>query len=912
MVMSMLMKWFRGDKPAPDDASAEAPAESPAEGSAEASAKSTEAAGPTEKVAGPSEKDAGKASEKTNGTVPGKVAQEAPAKAPPAIPPAVPVLKFVSDAIGAPRALSAEALRRTVDPATLGFKTTSEIEPATGLVGQDRALDAIAFGTGMRALDFNVFVLGPPAAGKSTAVRTYLAAPAASRPRPSDWVYVHNFETPAAPNAIPLPAGRARPFAKAMAAALEELAATVPAVFEGEDYQGRRRAVDEEFRAAQEDAFTELTHRAEAQNVTILRTPGGFVMAPMHEGEVVKPEMFAALPQEYREDIARRIEELQKELAAIIEAAPRSEKERRKRLAALNAEVSKRVVDAALAPVRAAFGELPEVAQYLASVGTGLIGDIAVFLSSPRDDQVVPEALDTARDPRLRRFLVNVVVGHDGEEAGAPIHEELNPTYSNLVGRIEHKAQMGALVTDFLLVSPGALHRANGGYLLLDARKLILSAFSWEALKRALKSGEIRIEQPSEFASVLSTETLQPEPIPLDVKVILFGDREIYTLLAAADPEFSRLFKVQADFDDAIERSATNDRAIGGLVASIVQRHALKPVTAAGVARVIEQAARLANDRDKVSIEIGRIADLVREADYWAAQADRDVVDASDVVKAVDSARQRADRIRERSQETISRGIVLIDTDGGKVGQVNGLSVIQLGDLAFGRPVRISARVRFGSGRVTDIEREAKLGGPLHTKGVMLLWGYLAGRYALDSPLALAASLVFEQSYGGVEGDSASSAELYALLSALAEVPIDQGLAVTGSVNQWGEVQAIGGVNEKVEGFFDICKARGLNGRQGVLVPAANVQHLMLRDDIVSAAREGKFKIYPVATIDEGIAVLTGMPAGEHGGSGKFPEATLNRLVEDKLALYAQRARREWPASGRHSAGEEPDAGESS
>jgi lon-related putative ATP-dependent protease len=495
-----------------------------------------------------------------------------------------------------------------------------------------------------------------------------------------------------------------------------------------------------------------------------------------------------------------------------------------------------------------------------------------------------------------------VVVGHDGgvdgESAtgeaaggagGAPIYEELNPTYANVIGRIEHLAQMGALVTDFLLVSAGALHRANGGFLLVDARKLLTFPFAWEALKRTLKSGEIRIEQPSEMFGLLATQSLEPEPIALDVKVILFGDREIYYLLAAVDPDFTRLFKVQADFDDSIDRTEDNNRAFASLIASVVETHSLKPVAASGVARMIEEASRMADDRDKVSIEVGRIADLLREADYWAGKAGRDMTESEDVARAVEGRIQRADRLRDRAQEAIQRNIVLIDTEGAKVGQVNGLSVLQLGGFAFGKPSRISARVRFGAGRVTDIEREAKLGGPLHSKGVMILWGFLAGRYVLDQPLALAASLVFEQSYGGVEGDSASSAELYALLSALADVPIRQGLAVTGAVNQWGEVQAIGGVNEKIEGFFDVCHARGLTGDQGVLVPQANVQHLMLREEVVAMVKEGRFAIYPVSTVDQGIALLTGMPAGDRGADGRFGEGTFNRLVEDKLELFAQR-----------------------
>ncbi len=811
-------------------------------------------------------------------------------------PPAGEEPNMFATAAGLPAALEASDLRRTVDPGSLGFESTAEVTAASGLIGQDRALEALAFGTDMKSLDFNVFVLGPAAAGKSTAVKSFLKERAQKLPVPDDWIYVNNFETPNRPRGLRLPSGRARPFDKAMIAALDELSGTVPALFEGEDYQTRRRAIDEEFRAEAEEAFAALNRQAEEQNVAILKTPTGFVMAPMHDGEVVKPETFNTLPETYREDVARRIEGLQNDLQAIMKRAPRAEKERRQRIAELNEEVARVVVANALDDVREAVGDLPQVLAHLNVVEIDLVRSVGLFLEQPSDEEVVRQPLDASRDARFRRYLVNVVVGHEaGEDSpkngagGAPIYEELNPTYTNVIGRIEHLAQMGALVTDFLLVSAGALHKANGGFLLLDARKLLTFPFAWDALKRTLKSGEIRIEQPSEMFGILATQTLEPEPIPLDLKVILFGDREIYYLLAAIDPDFSRLFKVQADFDDSISRNDENNLAFAALIASIVETHTLKPVAASGVARMIEEASRMADDGDKVSIEVGHIADLLREADYWAGKAGRAQIEADDVARAVEGRIQRADRLRDRAQETIQRNIVLIDTDGAKIGQVNGLSVLQLGAFSFGKPSRISARVRFGAGRVTDIEREAKLGGPLHSKGVMILWGFLAGRYALDQPLALAASLVFEQSYGGVEGDSASSAELYALLSALAEVSIRQGLAVTGSVNQWGEVQAIGGVNEKIEGFFDVCKARGLTGDQGVLVPSANVQHLMLRDDVVEAARGGQFAIYPVSTIDEGMALLTGLPAGERGHDGRFPEGTINRLVEDKLDLFAQR-----------------------
>jgi len=803
--------------------------------------------------------------------------------------------------------LPATELRRVVRPESLGFKTTAELEPISGLIGQDRALRAIQFGTDFKAHDFNLFVLGPPASGKRTAVRQYLDRIAAEASPPADWVYANNFENPNRPRAISLPSGRARPFANAMIAAIDELRTTVPASFESEDYQARRRKIEEEFRAGQEEALEALNRRALSQNIAVLRTPTGFVMAPMHEGKIVKPEVFNTLPESMRKEVESRIEGLQKELEQILERLPKSDKVRRQQTSELNTEIATQVVRAALDDIATAFADVPAVLSYLDSAGRDLVRNIGIFLTpSGEESEIVKQPADTARDVRFRRYMINVMIANgDKPGSGAPIYEELNPTYGNLIGRIEHIAHMGALVTDFLLIKPGALHRANGGYLMLDARKVLLSPFAWEALKRALKAREIRIEQPSEVAGLITTQSLDPEPIPLDVKVVLIGDRELYYLLAQYDPDFSGLFKVQADFDDSITRSPENDASYARLIASIVRDHKLRHFDAGAVARVIDEGARLAEDREKLSIEIGRIADIVRESDFWAGVANHDIVTRSDVERAIEEGIQRADRVRDRSQETINREIVLLDVTGAKVGQINGLSVLQLGNFSFGKPTRITARVRMGPGRVTDIEREVELGGPLHSKGVMILWGYLAGLFAQDIPLALSASLVFEQSYGGVDGDSASSTELYALLSALSEVPIRQGIAVTGSVNQWGEVQAIGGVNQKIEGFFDVCRARGLTGEQGVLIPKSNVQHLMLREDVVEAVAKGQFAIYPVSTIDQGIEILTGVKAGERGPDGRFPPGTVNRLVEDKLRAFAERARAFGAKSGGNANGKD-------
>ena len=800
-----------------------------------------------------------------------------------------------------PQALSAAELRRSVEVKSLPFSSTAELEPITGLIGQDRALTAIEFGVSMPAYDYNIFVLGPPASGKGTALKSQLREKITAAPTPNDWVYVYNFEEPNKPRALRLPPGRAREFAKAMIAAIDELRGVVPALFEGDDYRTRRRGIDGAFQSSQEEALEALNKKASAANLAILRTPQGFVIAPTHEGKVVKPETFNALPESMRSEKQAQIAAIEEELAGILERLPKSEKERRAKISDLNREIASVAVEGSIDDVRRAFADLPQILSYLDAAAADLVRNIAIFLPSGEGEhELVREPADTARDVRFRRYMVNVMVAHAGGKEthaddagpGAPLIDEINPNYGNLIGRIEHVAQMGTIVTDFLLIKPGALHRANGGYLMIDARKLLLSPFAYEALKRALKAREIRIEQPAEVAGILATQSLDPEPIPLEVKVFLHGERDIYYLLSHFDPDFAGLFKVQADFEDTIVRSTENDLAYARVIAAIVREHGLTHFDPSGVAGVIEYGARLADDREKLSIAIGYISDLVREADYWARRHGKALVGQPEVTAAIKAKIERADRIRDRAHESVDRGIVLVDTHGAKVGQINGLAVVQVGNFAFGRPNRITARARMGAGRVIDIEREAKLGGALHTKGMMILYGFISGRYAQDFPLAMAATLTFEQSYGGVDGDSASSTEIYALLSALSELPIKQGLAVTGSVNQWGDVQAIGGVNEKIEGFFDVCATRGLTGEQGVLIPASNVQHLMLREDVVAAARMGRFHIYPVSTIDQGVELLTGVPAGVRSEDGRYPDGSVNALVEDRLRGFAERARK--------------------
>lgn len=798
--------------------------------------------------------------------------------------------------------LPAQDLRRTIDGKTLGFKTTADLEPASGLVGQERAVHAIDFGLSMRARDFNIFVVGPPSAERNNAVRAHLGKIAAASQTPTDWIYVNNFANPRQPRAISLPAGRASALRQGIASAVRDLAAALPAAFASEDYRARRRAIEEEFRSGQEDALDAVQTRAAQQNIAVLRTPLGFAMAPMHDGKVVRSEVFSQLPEAMRRDVEKRISALQTELEAILAAAPKADKRRREQLTALNEDVTQHAVEEALDLVSAAFSDLPEVASFLADLEKDFITNSALFATPDPDGKVALAQLDPAEDPRFRRYLVNIVVSRPDAKAGAPVAEAANPTLANLLGHIEPAPNNAA--PDFLSIRPGALHRANGGALIIDARRVLAAPAAWDGLKRALEAGEIRIE--TEPAAQGSAPTLEPEPIPLAIKIVLLMDSELAQTVELSDPQFSQLFKVQADFDETITRSTENDRAFARLVAGQVDTHGLKPIDASGVARLMEEAARIAEDRDKLAIDAGRIADIVREADYWAEGDSRKakVTTASDIARAIKERTRRNDRLREHVQHSFERGVVLVDTTGTKAGQINALSLVQKSQVPFGRPARITARVHVGSGRVTDIEREVELGGPLHSKGVMILWGYLAGRFAHEVPLALAATLVFEQSYDAIEGDSASAAELFALVSALADTPLRQEIAVTGSINQLGEMQAVGGVNEKIEGFFDVCTARGLTGTQGVIIPESNRQNLMLREDVVAAVREGRFAVYAIKTVDEGIQLLTGLDAGAKDRDGRFPAGSVNGRVEARLKAFADCARTFAPANGAaHAAG---------
>jgi predicted ATP-dependent protease len=795
--------------------------------------------------------------------------------------------------------LTADRLRRRCDLSSLAFETTDDLKSDDDVLGQDRAFEAIEFGIGIEHRGYNVFVLGPTGAGRHRYVRRILDARAADEAKPSDWCYIHNFDDPRRPRALELPTGMGRSLRRDMAQLIDDLRAGIPAVFESDEYRNRRHAIDQEFRDHQEAMFEDIQKKAGEKSIALIRTPTGLALAPVRDDEVIEPQDFQKLPEEERKRIETDIEALQKELQQRLQEMPKWDKDRREKARELNRETTRGAVAHQIMALRAKYMEFGKVVAYLDAVEKDIIDNSAkLFLESeseaPAPLAAVRQDGDAPRRPELqfRRYGVNLFVdnSNDGNGAGAPVFHEDHPTQPNLIGRAEHQAELGALLTDFTLLHAGALHKANGGYLILDAAKVLMQPYAWEELKRTLFAREIKIETP--FQSYVSTITLEPEPIPLRVKVVLIGDRRLYYLLAAADPEFDELFKIAADFEDDLERDDASVEKYAGMIGAIAKKVEVRPLDRSAVARVIEHSSREAGDNRKLSARVGTVTDLLHESSHLAGLAKRSVVSAADVQSAIDLRIKRADRIRTRSLEQIERGTILIDTDGRRVGTINGLSVLQIGGFAFGRPTRITARVRMGRGEFVDIEREVDLGGPTHSKGVLILSSYLGARYAVDRPLSLRASLVFEQSYGGVDGDSASSTELYAILSALADVPIRQGLAVTGSVNQYGEVQAIGGVNEKIEGFFDVCAKAGLTGDQGVLIPQSNVDHLMLRQDIVDAAEAGKFAIYPIATIDQGIEILTGVAAGEIDASGDFPDGTINRLVEDRLVALADARRR--------------------
>lgn len=788
--------------------------------------------------------------------------------------------------------LAPEQLRRTFDPQTLGITTTEHLQPLEWIIGQARAVSALRFGLDIQDVGFHVYVAGPPGSGKMTALRTFLEEVARRKDPSVDWCYVYNFDDPYQPTVCRLPAGQGRQFQQDIRHLIEHVRREIPKAFESEEYGTRQGEIGKALDRQRSQVLEHMSERARQAGFALQAMPYGLMLVPVIEGRPTSDAELQSLSAAAREELQHRHEALQDELKASLKQIREIERAAQEQLQALDRQVAHYIVSGLIEDLTEQYRGVAEVVRYLTAIEQDILEHIEPFKSPPSlpsapPPQGFPVPPSWGQELPWRKYAVNVLVDHS-QQAGAPVVIELNPSYTNLFGRIEKETQFGALYTDFTMIKAGSLHRANGGYLVLPAEDLVRDPISWEGVKRALRSREISIEELGERMGFVAIKSLRPQPIPLDVKVLLVGRPQLYALLHTHDEDFPELFKVKVDFDIRMACNDENVQDFLRFLCTLCCKEGLRHMDRSAVAKVLEQAVRLAEDQTQLSTQFGTLADLVREAHFWARQDEAPFVSAVHVRKAIEEKVSRANLIQEHIQEMIARGTLCIDTTGHAVGQVNGLSVISLGDYLFGRPSRITASVSPGREGIIDIEREVSLGGPLHSKGILIVSGYLAHQYAQDKPLTLAARLVFEQSYEGVEGDSASSAELYALLSALSGVPIRQGIAVTGSVNQHGEVQAIGGVNQKIEGFFDVCQAKGLTGEQGVLIPHSNVPHLMLREDVVEAVKAQQFHVWAVKTIDEGMEMLTGMPAGVRDTAGRFPAGTLNERVDRRLREFAE------------------------
>lgn len=781
-------------------------------------------------------------------------------------------------------ALSPEQLYKSCNAEQFHFKSTDELEDTDIIIGQERAIDSIRFGIHVQSRGYNIFALAPAGTGKLSTIKQLVAHEACQQAVPSDWCYVNNFQAPAKPEVIELKAGRGKVFQEDMAQLVDELSVAIPAAFDGDEYRLRTEEIDDEYRKRELHEINRLREKAAKAHIVLTETSTGYAFSPADDnGNAISSEQFNKMDKKEQEKIQDEIYEMHQLLQKMLKQFPQWRKETKRKLQALNKEIAELAVNHSIDELRNKYDKDEKILAYLEEVNKDVIEHVHDFI--PHKETALPFMEFQHRDNNpFKRYQVNLMVDFTGEKS-APVVYEDHPNYANLLGRVEHQAYMGSLITDFTMIKPGALHKANGGYLILDARKLLFQPYAWECLKRTLQGGEIRIESLERSLSLISSSSLEPATIPLNVKVILFGDRIIYYLLNRYDPEFQDLFKIAADFDDSLPRKNI-DLEYAHLLATLARRENLRPLSPQAVARIIEQSARLTGDAEKLSTHLRSIKDLLTESDYWAGNNSHDIISIGDVQQAIDHKIHRLDRIRSMLYEHIERGTVLIDTQGKITGQINALSVLQLGEFSFGQPSRITATTRLGNGKVVDIEKETELGGAIHSKGVLILSSFIASHYARNTPFSMTASLVFEQSYGGVEGDSASLAELCVILSSLAQVPLRQDLAMTGSVNQLGHVQAIGGVNEKIEGFFDICKQNGLTGTQGVIIPESNVDYLMLRWDVVHAVQAGEFHIYAVAHANDALMLLGDIEAGEADEQGNYPVDTFNGRVTAQLEKF--------------------------
>ena len=792
--------------------------------------------------------------------------------------------------------LPVEKLRNLCDPELMHCESTKDLTPLGEIIGQERAVRALKFGLGIKDPGFNMYVAGYPGTGRKTTVKSFVEAQAETQPVPPDWCYVNNFSNQYEPKAIQLSPGKGKEFRDDMKNFVENIKTALPKAFESEDYAARREATIRGLEEQRKRVIEELSIKAQQEGFVIQTTPIGLLLIPVLDGKPLSEEEMLALPQKTKDKLAEKREKLEADFRNTMRQLIDMERQIHDALKKLNKEVALYAIGNVLERLSEKHGSLPEVTAYLKAVENDMLDNLQQFIRRGGEQQEqLPFQMPWMREDPYKKYEVNVVIDNS-QTKGAPVVMETNPTYPNLLGRTEKEAQFGALTTDFSMIRGGSIHKSNGGYLIIPVEDLLQNPLSYDGLKRDLKERSLTIQEPEERYGFLSVKTLKPQPIPLKAKVILIGTPYLYQMMFQMDTDFRELFKIKAEFDTVMDRTEDKVKQYAAWVCTLCEKESLKHLNGSGVAKLVEHSSRVAEDQYKLSTQFALVADIIREANFYATQENSGFITGDHVKKAIEEKVYRSKLIQEKIQEMIKRGFFLIDTVKERVGQVNGLSVMGLGDFAFGNPSRVTASIGLGREGVIDIEREAKMGGPIHTKGVLILSGYINDKYARDKPLSLSARLVFEQNYEGVEGDSASSTELYCILSALSGLPIKQNIAVTGSVNQKGEVQAIGGVNEKIEGFFEVCKLQGLTGQQGVMIPDSNVQNLMLKEEVTDAVKEGKFNIYSARTIDEGIEFLTGTKAGERRGDGTFEEGSVNYLVNKQLAEMAEKLK-EYPTA---------------
>lgn len=796
------------------------------------------------------------------------------------------------------------------DPSTLGFETTETVEPLDGAAGQQRALSSLAFGLDISADGYNLFVSGPTGTGRNSTLRAVLRSIADARPRPPDLCYVYNFTNPRQPLVIYLDDGRGQALAEDMEAFVTACRQGIPKSFEDESYVQSREELAEQFQTERQHIFEALNEEAGRRGFTVSISPVGVATIPLKaDGQPMSREEFAQLPDETKQELQKRGEELKAHVSDAMKQVQRLEKAAQEEFTKLDEGLVLYTITPLLEELHREYQDNVKVVAYLNQVQMDILKHIDAFRGTEAEKTPFP-FLQQQTEEFFERYVVNVIVGQE-DSTGAPVVVEDNPTYYNLFGRIDYRSQLGAVTTDHTMIKSGAIHRANGGYLILQAFDVLTTPLVWQTLKRTIRSRELRIENLGEQYSAVPVSTLNPEPIGLDVKIVLVGTPYVHAILRQVDEDFRKLFRARADFSVDMPRDAEGMEIYARFVRSQVDSSGLRHFDNEAIARAVEYGSRLVEHQEKLSTRFIEIADLVTEADFWATREGSDTVGAAHVEQAIEQKIYRSNLLEERVRELIESGTIRIATDAEVIGQVNGIAVYDLGDYAFGRPSKITARVSLGRGQVVNIERAIEMSGRIHSKAFMILNGYLHGKYAQDRLLSLSASIGFEQTYDEVEGDSASVAELCALLSALAEVPIKQGIGITGSINQQGEIQAIGGVNAKIEGFFAVCKARGLTGDQGVVVPADNAKHLMLRREVVDAVEAGEFHVWTASTADEAVEILTGVEAGEPDARGRYPADTINRRVTDRLAAMARKTepRRQRARARRPDASDEQEGG---